>query len=529
MNKSSKIYINGNIYSLDKKGNKYSYLAVHGDRISDLGNEKKDIKSYGTDVEIIDLKGKTIVPGFNDSHMHLFNCAYNKRKIILNSYSSIEEIIEAGKGYNKNYSWILGRGWNQDLLMEQRMLEKKDLDKISLEKPVCFTRVCGHVVAVNSKALEICGITRETKVVGGDIDFDRGILSETAIDLVNLKIEDPSFYEIKEMIREITLELNRVGITSVQTDDFENLPSKDFRKIIEAYLELERENNLSVRIYEQGLLPRIDRIKDFLKLGLKTGMGSTFFRMGPIKLLIDGSLGGKTALLTEPYLNSENRGIAVYNQKELNEIVSFADTNDFQIAIHAIGDEAMKMALESYKRISNIENKRNGIVHCQITNNNLIEEMKKFQILAYIQPIFLDYDLHIVNERVGETRGKESYAWNSMLGKNVSIAFGSDAPVETFDVIKGIHCAVNRQDLNYNPKDGWNSTEKITVTDAIKAYTLGGAYASFEENEKGTLEIGKLADFVVLSDNIFEIDTQKILGIKVEKTILGGKIVYEIK
>ncbi|MDF2676645.1 MAG: hypothetical protein K0Q97_950, partial [Bacillota bacterium] len=255
-------------------------------------------------------------------------------------------------------------------------------------------------------------------------------------------------------------------------------------------------------------------------------------KIGPLKILLDGSLGARTAALNQPYSDCPSaEGIVTLTQEELDEIVDLAHKNNMQLAIHAIGDRTMYMAFNSIEKLikENVkENYRHGIVHCQITDEYLLNKFKELDVIAYIQPIFLDYDWHIVKDRVGEKREKTSYNWKSLINKGVKTANGSDAPVETFNVLKGIYEAVTRKDLYGLPEGGWLPDQKLTVKEAVYGYTMGGAYASFEENIKGSIEKGKLADLVVLSEDIFSINEDMIKNVNVEMTVFNGKIVHEI-
>ncbi|MHD0319481.1 amidohydrolase [Fusobacterium sp. THCT1E2] len=524
------IFTNGKIYSFDSDNNIYEAIAVEDGKITAVGKTEEVLKEFEArkDKVVINLKGKTAVPGFNDSHVHFMNYGYTGKKIRLNDCKNIEELITLGREASPYGGWILGRGWNQDLFLgEKRIPEKSDLDKISTEIPVCYTRACGHVAVINSKAMELCGITPETECFGGDIDYEKGIFTENALYLVYSHISKLSLEEMKEIILETQEKFLAMGITSVQTDDFESFPDKDFKKVIQAYEELEKEKKLKIRVYEQGLMPTKGRVKELAEHKYFTGTGDERFKMGPIKLLLDGSLGGKTALLQLPYEGEEdNRGVVTYTQEEFDEIVKYADSLGYQIAVHAIGDGAVKMALDSFEKLPGLNRKRHGIVHCQITTMELINRIKELDIIVYIQPIFLDYDLHIVEDRVGYERSLESYAWRTMLNKGIRLCFGSDAPVDSADVIRSIHCAVNRQDINFYPENGWLPNEKISVEEAVRCYTVNSAYASFEENIKGSLEKGKLADFVVLDRDIFTIEKSQILSTKIDSTIVGGEILY---
>lgn len=523
-----KLFKNGKIYTMDRENKIVDSILVDAGKIVEVGKEK-ELKEKFEVGEILDLEGKTVIPAFNDSHVHFVNYGYNKKKIPLYSCRSVEDVVNAGKNFTVYGGWILGRGWNQDLFEgEKRVPTREDLDKISTEYPICFTRTCGHVAIVNTKALEVCGITPDTKCDGGDADYEKGFFSENGLYLIYSHIPSPSLEELKAMLLETQDEFFSMGITSVQSDDFETFPDKDFEKIIQAYTELEKEGKLKMKVYEQCLFPEIERIKKFQDSGYYFGYGSKNFKIGPIKLLLDGSLGGKTAYLQKPYVGDEkNLGIVIYSVENFEKIVEYADSLGYQIAVHTIGDGAIKMCIDAFEKLPNLNKKRHGVVHCQITTKELMERMKKLDILAYIQPIFLDYDLHIVEDRVGYERSVETYAWKTMMDMDIPMAFGSDSPVDSADVIKALHCAVNRQDISYRPEGGWLPSEALDTVSAVKYYTQGGAYTSFDEEIKGNLEVGKLADFLVLNQDIFQVDKKEILKTKIEKTIVEGEIVFQ--
>lgn len=536
------ILTNGKIYTMDKNRTVAEAMAVEDHIIRAVGSTEEILNLKKDNTIIYDLEGKTLLPGFNDSHMHLVNYGYSLTQVNLIGISSIGELnkrvshfidenkIEEGR-------WIRGRGWNQDYFTgEKRFPSRYDLDKISTTNPIVVTRACGHVVVVNSKALEVLNIGKETEQIeGGQFDLDEngeptGVFRENAVGLVYDNLPTPTVEEIKDMMRNAIRDMNKAGITSVGTDDFEALPDRNYENILKAYKELKEENKLNIRIYEQCLLPNIDKLQGFIDKGYGTSMGDNLFKIGPLKLLIDGSLGARTAALMKPYSDDPNTiGITTATDDELYSLVDLAHRNNIQVAIHGIGDKAMYMAfsaIEKSLKNSPKENHRHGIVHCQITDEYLLDKFKELNTIAYIQPIFLDYDWKIVKDRVGEEREKTSYNWKTMVNKGVAITCGSDSPVETFNVMKGIYEAVTRKDLDGNPKDGWLPEQKLTVDEAVYGYTMGGAYASFEENIKGSLEVGKLADMVLLSEDIFNIDEEDIKNIDIHMTILGGKIVY---
>ena len=539
-----KIILNGKIATMASKDMSWAEaIAIKDRKIAKVGTNEEILALKKDDTEIIDLEGKTVLPGFNDSHMHLLSYGYSCRAVNLNGTESIDDIVGRIKDFieDKNIKegkWIVGRGWNDDYFKDEKTFPTRyDLDKASTEHPIAIIRACGHIQIANSKALELAGITKDTsQIEGGKFDLDEkgepiGIFRENAVELLTSKIPEPTVEDIKEMLLEGIEDANACGITSIQTDDFEAIPGKNYENIIKAYRELEDEGKLSLRIYEQCLLPSMERLKGFLDSGYRTELGNEYFKIGPLKLLGDGSLGARTAALTKPYADCpETCGIPVFTQEEIDELVEVAHNNGMQIAVHCIGDKAMYMAFEAIEKAlakNPKKDHRNGIVHCQITDEYLLNKFKELNMIAYIQPIFIDYDWKIVESRIGSELLKTSYNWKTLLHSGVHIACGSDAPVESFDVLNGIYEAVTRKDLKGNPEGGWMPEQKLTVEEAVWGFTKAGSYTSFEEDIKGSIEEGKVADIVVLSRNIFEIPEDEIKDIEVEMTIFDGEIVYE--
>lgn len=533
-----KLYINGNIITMNEKMTKAEAFVVENGRFSKVGSNEEILLYKDSKSEVIDLRGKTITPGFNDSHIHLLNYGYSTTKINLGGIDSIEEIIAYSKKYIEDNKiplgkWVLGSGWNHYFFKEPRFLNRNDLDKISTEHPILFTRVCEHTVTVNSKALEEIGINKNTpNPEGGEIVRDKegnatGVLKENARYLAYAKLPDPSVKEIKDMLQTVIDRLSKWGVTSVQTDDFETFSSKNWEKIVQAYRELEQEGKLKVRVYEQCLLPSEQRLKEFLDAGYKTGTGSDMFKIGPLKLLIDGSIGPRSALLKEPYNDDpKNAGIAIFTQEELDSLITMGHLNDMQIACHTIGDKAIEMALDSYEKAQKIrplKDARMGLVHVQIGSEKIYERIRKNNIIVYAQPIFAQSDMHCVEDRIGKERMKMAYKYKFMVKKGIKMPLSSDSPVESANPMDSIYVAVTRKDYSGYPEGGWYPADKLTVEETLKGFTLDSAFASFEENIKGSIEVGKYADFIVLSDDITTIDPEEIVNIKVLNTYLSGK------
>ncbi|MEW9122862.1 MAG: amidohydrolase [Thermotaleaceae bacterium] len=535
------IFLNGKIYTLEESCPLVEAVGVKDGRIIKIGSNK-ELKSLQCEhTKVIDLEQKTVFPGFHDSHMHLLGFGASLQKIDLTGTESIEAVIQRGKAFIQEKSlekdrWVEGRGWNQDFFVEKRFPTRYDLDQISVEYPICVTRACGHVAVVNSKALALMGVQRDTpQIEGGSFDVDEkgeplGIFRENALMFIYNHIPEPDIEDIEKMIVDGAKLALAQGITSIQTDDFEALPVKNFEKIIQAYQQLADKQELPVRIYEQCLLPTTEKLERFLQLGYHTGVGDDFFKIGPLKLLCDGSLGARTAYLQEPYSDDPNTcGILVYTQEELDHLVDMAHRAGMQVAIHCIGDKIMYMAFDSIEKTQRCnprKDPRHSIIHCQITDEILLNKYKELDVIAHIQPIFIHYDLHIVEDRVGKERARTSYNWGTMVKKGVHIACGSDCPVEPLDVLPGIYTAVTRKDLNGYPPSGWMPEQRLTVQEAIYGFTMGAAYAAFQEDFKGSLTPGKAADFVVLSEDIMEIEPDRIKDIQVLMTVVDGKIGY---
>ncbi len=493
----------------------------------------------------VDLKGRFVCAGFNDSHMHLLNYGSSLQMANLADHTgSMDEVAACLERFLEERqlppgTWLKGRGWNQDYFQgEKRFPNRYDLDRVSTEHPICISRACGHICAVNSAALSLAGITRDTaQPEGGRIDVDEsgeplGILRENAMDLVFGKMPAPTVEEIKEMLQAACRALNRYGVTSCQTDDFLALGNVSWREIMTAYLELEKEGKLSVRVNEQAQFTCLQELQQFVEEGYCTGWGSEWFRIGPLKMLGDGSLGARTAYLSKPYSDDPaTRGIPVFTRAQFSEMISYAHNHDMQAAIHAIGDGILDEVLDVYEEVLGEHPRaghRHGVVHCQITRPEQLERFKKLELHAYVQPIFLDYDIHIVEARVGKERSASSYNFKTLLDLGVMVSGGSDCPVEPPDVMAGIQCAVTRKTLD-GSLGPYLPGQAMTVEEAIDIFTKAGAIASFEEERKGAVRPGMLADFVVLDRNPFETPADELAGIEVREVYVAGKCAYSKK
>ena len=299
--------------------------------------------------------------------------------------------------------------------------------------------------------------------------------------------------------------------------------------IIKAYLELTEKDELPVRVYEQCRLADTAAYKRFREAGYKTGDGNDVFRLGPLKAFCDGSLGARTAWLMEDYSDDPgNRGVRIYDDPaEIEELVQTAHDDGMSVAIHCIGDAAAEQAVSAIEKAMKKNpavNNRHGIVHAQILNEDLIDRLKASNIIAYIQPIFLEYDLEIAESRVGKERLENSYHYRKLYDKGVKIPFGTDSPVEDFSPLKNLYCAMTGKDFDGKPEEGWHPEKMLTLLEALECYTRHSAYASFEEDKKGTIAPGFFADITVLDSDIFEIPAEELKDVSVYMTMMGGKV-----
>lgn len=483
-----------------------------------------------------DLKGRFVCAGFNDSHMHLlsFGNALSVAPLSEHTYT-LEDMIaclqaaQPGRG-----GWILGRGWNQDLFRDvNRMPNRYDLDKVSVTHPVCAVRACGHALCLNSLALQTLGITGDTpQPEGGEISMENGepngLLFDNAMLLAQEKIPSPEKDDIIQMLRKACMAVNAMGITSCQSDDYSAFQNLPWETVNEAFRELEASGELTVRVYEQANFPKKEELESFIAAGNRTGIGSDYFRVGPLKLLGDGALGARTAFLSKPYADApDTKGLSVFSQEEFDALIGCANENGMQVAVHCIGDACLDMVIEALRKALSEnprDNHRHGIVHCQITRPDQLDALAQMRLHIYAQSIFLDYDIHIVKARCGEALASSSYSWKTLMNKGCTVSNGSDCPVEYPNVMKGIQCAVTRRDLKgHGP---YLESEAFTVREALDSFTKAGAYSSFEENIKGQIIPGMLADFVILGDNPFTADPPKLKDIPIFSAWLGGKQVF---
>ncbi len=550
--KADLIILHGNIYtglitpSPFPVQERAQAMAIVKDRILAVGSDQEVLAFRGPHTEIVDLHGRFVMPGFNDAHMHLVQAGMQKLQLDLTGVKSLAEFRDRIRAYAANVApdqWIVGGGWDETLWPSKNLPTRWDIDEVAPHNPVFLERIDGHVAVINSEALQYAKITFATPdPAGGEIGRDEsgapnGILRETAQGLVAAVIPKPS-HELRRQALETALQdLAQWGITSAQDNSDAADPELSWDDF-QIFEELEREGKLTVRISEW--LDFDDPI-DVLEAHRASHPSSdTMLHTGMLKAFMDGSLGSHTAALLQPYADQpQNSGLARYEQARLNEMAEIRLDAGFQMGFHAIGDKGVQMALAAFaaaekdahaqhvKAQDGSENYRLRIEHAQVTDPAQFAEFRQLQVIASMQPNQLLTDMHWALSRLGPERAAHSYAWAEFLNNGVTLAFGTDYPIEPASPFRGLYAAVSRQSEDGSQE--YFPNQKLTIEQAIAAYTTGSAFAEFAEKDKGTLAPGKLADYVVLDRDITAIPPRNILATKVLRTVVGGKTVYSAK
>jgi len=548
--KADAIYVHGNIYTGVAGASSFheiqraQALALRGDRILAVGREADILKLKGTATTVVDLKGHFLMPGFNDAHMHLTNAGFKRLTVDLTGTRSLEEFRERIRKRVETAEpteWITGSGWDETLWPVKEIPSRWDIDEVTLDHPVYMERIDGHVAAANTLALKLSRVTLASKdPEGGEIGRDstgqpNGVLRETAKEMVKSVIPAPTPEKRRQAIEAALLDLARSGVTSVQDNsDSENGEAywDDFR----IFEQLEHEGKLTVRISEW--IPFAAPLETLQQRRDAHPQGDSMLHTGMLKAYLDGSLGSHTAALLLAYSDdASNSGLLRSDQATLNQMTQDRLAAGFQIGFHAIGDKAVQMGLDAFaeaekaartkgtKAYDGTENYRLRIEHAQVTNPAQVARFRELNVIASMQPSHLLTDMHWAPARLGPARAAHSYAWAEFLNHGVTLAFGTDYPVEPVAPFRGLYAAVTRK--SEDGKREYFPEQRLTIDQAIAAYTTGSAYAEFAEKDKGILAPGKLADFVVLDRDLTAIPPEQILGTRVLRTVVGGKTVYE--
>ena len=515
---ASLVILDANVITLDPKQPEAAAIAVQNNRIVAVGSNTEIRKHIGKGTTVVDAKNKTVVPGLVDCHVHMTEFGFYLQRADLKDVQSIKEMQDKLRDYaskNQGTGWILGGRWDHEKFVEKRYPTRWDLDAAVPDRPVFLVRVCGHIGVANSEALRLAGVTEKTLLNGGRINLDEvtgqpnGILEENAMRLIGKTVPSPSLEAVKEACILACMKAVEAGLTGVHW-------IIDSTEEIQAIINLDSEGKLPLRVYLSVPPKLLNRRAD---LHLPNRNSNSKVKMGFVKLFADGSLGSRTAALKEPYADEPgSEGLLLHSQKELGRLVLEAHRAGMQVAVHAIGDRAIESVLDAYEEALKQfprRDHRHRIEHCSILNPELIKRMKTLGLIASVQPHFVVSDFWLV-DRVGNERAHWAFPFKTLMKQGVVTISGSDCPVEKISPLLGIWAAVAKR----------GSSESLNAKQALETYTLNAAYASFEEAEKGTIDVGKLADLAILSDDLLSIEPNLIKNIKVETTIVNGEVVY---
>jgi predicted amidohydrolase YtcJ len=529
------IIVNAVIHTMDKNNPTAEAVAVYGNRIMAVGNSKDIRKLADSNTRVVDAKKQLVLPGFNDSHTHFMSGGFQLSSVDLRSANSPKEFAERIRVFAEKLPkgrWITGGDWDHERWPEARLPTKELIDDFTADTPVFVNRLDGHMALANSLALKLAGVTRQTlDPPGGVIVRDpktgepTGILKDAAQSFV-WKIKPPSTFEEKlAAARAATNHAASLGVTSIQdvsagTD-------------VGVYQTLLDRGELKTRIYAIAPLPAWERLA---RTGVRAHFGSEMLRVGGLKGFADGSLGSTTALFYEPYRDDPStRGIAgdeMYPEGAMLDRVREADKAGLQTMIHAIGDRANDLILtifEEVERENGDRDRRFRIEHAQHLRPQDIPRFARDKVIVSMQPYHAIDDGRWAEKRIGKERAKTTYAFRSLLDSGATLAFGTDWTVAPLNPLLTVYAAVTRRTLDGKNSKGWVPEQKISVEEAVRAYTVGSAYAEFQDTVKGTISVGKLADMVILSRDIFKIDPKDIENVKVTLTLVDGRVVYEAR
>lgn len=520
-------------------GRTVSALAVGNGRIALAGSDGDALALAGPETKKIDLGGRCVLPGFVDTHMHALMIAEAFHRLDLRGVTSEEEIIRRGREYiEKNAlsegEWIVGYGYDHNLFSPPVIPNGSVAEAISRKNPVILDRICGHVGCGNAKALALAGFSRDSALPGDVLERDEkgnltGIVREAPLDTLKGAIPRMDTRRVIARLREAGRRMAAAGLTGAHSDDL-LAGGTLWPNLKEAFGELERSGEVPFRLWQEWEAPTVKDLEEVLKQPWRSGEGTDWLRLGNVKLYTDGSLGARTALLREDYNDDPgNRGIAVYSQEALDELIGICHENDLQVACHAIGDGGCAQVVAAVEKAmaKNPKPLHHRVIHCQFGDKALYEKMGGLGMGADVQPAFIPSDALLAAERVGARAAavETAYAWKTLLSCGVIVGGGSDSPVESFAPLWGIHCAVNRPTAP-DDETAFLPEQRLTVEEAVRLYTTAPAVLGFAERELGTLEAGKWADLVVLDRDIFTVPHKRIKDLKVELTMLGGRVTY---
>jgi predicted amidohydrolase YtcJ len=527
-------FLHGRIYTNDSQHPWAAAMAVREGKIFCIGaldHVMLDCGGGEEHAETVQLNGHFVMPGFNDAHVHLGAAGAGMLAVKLNGAASIEELqkrLSEAVSEHKEGEWIVGRGWDHTLWPDKKFPNKQQLDAVSPKNPVLLRHISGHVAVANSLALQNAGITKDTpNPKGGEFERDAdgaltGMLKEgPAIRLVEQYIPDPSPTERRRGIEMVLAEVAKNGVTSVQ----DNSEWEDFL----VYHDLKDEGKLTARITEW--LHFTAPLRELQNLRGEGGTSDPWLKTGAVKMVTDGALGSRTAAMLAPYSDDPSTsGILIMDPDKLRQMAIERDKAGFQLAFHAIGDRANRVALdvlEAVAKANGPRDRRDRIEHAQVVAPEDLPRFASLNVIASMQPSHQTNDMRWAEQRVGPERLKGAYAWATLQKEGAHLAFGTDYPVESVSPMRGLYACVTRELPEGGPAGGWQPHEKIAMEECIRAYTSGSAYAQFEDGKKGELKPGEYADFILLSSDLTKVPPADYVKTRVLRTVVGGRTVYQ--
>lgn len=536
--KADLLLTNGKIWTAESPQKTVGSVAIVGEKIVAAGDARSVEKFRGPNTKVVDLGGKFAMPGINDSHVHFLGASMTTTQVDLTAVKTLEEAQAAIRKFaseNPTAPWITGFGWQYAIFPNARLPHRTDIDAVVNDRPVFLSAYDGHTGWANSKALEIGGVTKATQFTGfGEMVRDAngeptGVFKEGAQRLVRSKIPPATREQQIEALKRGFQNAWSLGITSVQN-------AGGGQNDVDLYSGLLEKGELGVRtsvafsVGPQTTQADIDRITETSKKH-----SSPMLRVGAIKIMLDGVVESYTAAMLEAYTNKpETSGSPSYTAEQLNNVVRMADKAGLQIYIHAIGDRSVRMALDAFENAIKVNGRRDSrfrIEHIETVQAADIARFKQLGVIASMEPIHADpATIHVWSDNIGADRTSRAFAWRAFENADVKLIFSSDFPAAiSMSPWRGLHSAVNRQTNDGQPANGWLRQWSVPIATALTAYTANGAYASFEENKKGRIAPGMLADIIVLDRDPFAIPSTDLHQIKVLTTIVGGKVVFERK
>ena len=529
-----KLYYHGKVYC--GSGRYAEAFWVRDGRFRSVGTDAALLAAVPADCPRLDLGGATVLPGLNDSHMHLLEIGLDLDTVDLYAASSVGVLLNRCRAFIARRqpaqgAAVVGNGWNEDKFDHPAIPTRTKLDTAAPDRPLVLNRVCGHMLTCNTAALCAAGITENTPVpAGGGIDLGpdgtpNGILRDNAMALLDPLLPGKTAARCEEAYLAAMARAAACGITSVQTND----PHADtWPAVLAALQSLERKDLLTVRINLQCAFETPAQLQSFFDAGWRPGKGGRRWQVGSLKLFTDGSLGARTARLRQDYADAPGeRGLLCMDKPTALAMVRLANGHGMPAVAHAIGDAAIEQMLDVYREVGPAGNPlRNGIIHCQITTPDQWRRFASERVAAYVQPIFLNYDHTIAAARVGEALAATSYAFSTPAAYGARISYGTDAPVEDCNPFANLYCAVTRKGLDGAPAGGWHPEERLGRGSAVDHYTIESAWAEHAENIKGRIAPGYLADFAVLDRDYFTVPEAEIPGIQITRTAVGGREVF---